>query len=55
MLGHLSNFEDAQEMLDYEDYIYLGGAMTETQEDYHKEWEREFQEELCSQPFEDIE
>lgn len=27
--GHLSNFEDAHEMLGYEDYEWRGGAMTE--------------------------
>ena len=25
--GHLVNFEDVQEMIEYEDYVYYGGAM----------------------------
>lgn len=28
--GHLVNFEDVQEMIDDEDYINFGGAMTDT-------------------------
>jgi hypothetical protein len=44
--GHLSNFQDAQEMLGYEDHIWRGGAMSVIEDDYHSEWEEEYQEEV---------
>lgn len=46
MPGHLSNFEDAQKMLEYDQDYFANGAMTERKEDYHSEWESEFQEEI---------
>lgn len=35
--GHLVNFEDAQEMLDYGDHIWRGGAMSEQEYDAYKD------------------
>ncbi|WP_404456952.1 hypothetical protein LG329_19420 (plasmid) [Virgibacillus necropolis] len=46
MPGHLSNFGDAQKMLEYDQDYFANGAMTEIKEDYHSEWEIEFQEEI---------
>ncbi|WP_430788363.1 hypothetical protein VBD025_00770 [Virgibacillus flavescens] len=47
--------KDAQEWLGYEDYIYLGDAISVREHDNDQEWEREFQEELMKQPLDDIE
>lgn len=45
---HLTNFEDAQKMLGYEDYEWKGGSMTVIKENYHSKWESKFEEEMLS-------
>lgn len=53
--GHLSNFEDAQEILEYEDYVWHGGSMSEIVTNYHSEWEKEFEEEIIKKVLEEDE